>query len=416
MGDAVEPVTVLAAETPDLDAMTGVVDLVSPASYAHGHPTDQYAWLRDNDPVHWHEEPDGPGFWAVTRHEDVKAVGRNAALFSSCPTIMIDDGSATDLGDHTMMLTMDPPRHTRYRKLVSPSFLRSAAGRMRPGIERLAAEIVDGVAGRDEFDLVEDVAGLLPSYVIAEMLGIPRQDGVELYRRTETIHADPRGLPEGAGMAAVVEMFSYASRVWSEKRAHPGNDLASVLVTADVDEHGLDEIDFNLFFLLLVDAGGDTTRNLVAGGMDALFSHPAERERLTADLGLLPTAIEEMLRWTSPVIYMRRTATADTELGGQRIEAGQKVVMYYGAANRDPRAFAEPERFDIARMPNDHLAFGGGGPHFCLGSHVARVEIDAMFRQLLVRLPDLQKISETEWQSSTFISGPKHVRVHRSRS
>jgi cytochrome P450 len=396
--------------------MTGAIDLVSRSSYAHGHPTDQYAWLRENDPVHWHEEPNGPGFWAVTRHEDVKTVGRNAALFSSRPTIMIDDGSATDLGDHTMMLTMDPPRHTQYRKVVSPRFLRGAAGRMTAGIERLAAGIVDGVAGRDEFDLVEDVAGLLPSYVIAEMLGIPRQDGVELYRLTETLHADPGTLPEGAGIAAAVEMFNYANGVWNEKRAHPGDDLASMLVTADVDGHGLDEIDFNLFFLLLVDAGGDTTRNLVAGGMDALFNHPDERGRLSADLGLLPSAIEEMLRWTSPVIYMRRTATADTELGGRRIEAGQKVVMYYGAANRDPRAFDEPEHFDIARTPNDHLAFGGGGPHFCLGSHVARVEIDAMFRQLLARLPDLHKIGETEWQPSTFISGPKHIRVRRSRS
>jgi cytochrome P450 len=396
--------------------MTAAIDLVSPASYAHGHPTDQYAWLRDNDPVHWHEEPDGPGFWAVTRHGDVKAVGRNAALFSSRPTIMIDDGSATDLGDHTMMLTMDPPLHTQYRKVVSPRFLRRAAGRMRPAIERLAAEIVDGVADRDEFDLVEDVAGLLPSYVIADMLGIPRQDGVELYRLTEAIHADPASSPEGAGIAAVVEMFSYANRVWSEKRADPGDDLASVLVTADVDGHGLDEMDFNLFFLLLIDAGGDTTRNLVGGGMDALFSHPDERERLTADHGLLSTGIEEMLRWTSPVIYMRRTATADTELGGRRIEAGQKVVMFYGAANRDPRAFDEPERFDVTRMPNDHLAFGGGGPHFCLGSHIARVEIEAMFRQLLARLPDLQKVGETEWQASTFISGPKHIRVRRSRA
>jgi cytochrome P450 len=394
--------------------MTGVIDLFSPSSYAHGHPAEQYAWLRDNDPVHWHEEPAGPGFWALTRHEDVKAVGRNAALFSSCPTIMIDDASATDLGDHTMMLTMDPPRHTQYRKLVSPPFLRSAASRMRHGIERLAAEIVDGVADRDEFDLVEDVAGLLPSYVIAEMLGIPRKDGVELYRLTETLHADPASQPEGAGLAAAVEMFNYANGVWNEKRAHPSDDLASALLTAEVDGHRLDEIDFNLFFLLLIDAGGDTTRNLVAGGMDALFEHPDERERLTADLGLLPTAIEEMLRWTSPVIYMRRTATADTELGGRRIEAGQKVVMYYGAANRDPRAFDEPERFDIARMPNDHLAFGGGGPHFCLGSQVARVEIDAMFRQLLTRLPDLQKTGETVWLPSTFISGPKHIRVRRS--
>jgi cytochrome P450 len=391
--------------------MTGGVNLFSPASYANGHPTGQYAWLRDNDPVHWHPEPDGPGFWAVTRYEDVRAVSRNTALFSSRPTIMIDDGSAMDLGDHTMMLTMDPPRHTQYRKLVAPRFLRRAVGRMRPEIERLAAEIIDGVADRDEFDLVEDVAGLLPSYVIAEMLGIPRQDGVSLYRLTETIHADPASQPEGAGLAAVLEMFSYARGVWNAKRAHPGDDLASALVAAEVDGQRLDETDFSLFFLLLIDAGGDTTRNLVAGGMDALFEHPAQRERLTADLGLLPAAIEEMLRWTSPVIYMRRTATADTELGGQPIKAGQKVVLYYGAANRDPRAFDEPERFDVTRTPNDHVAFGGGGQHFCLGAQVARVEIEAMFRQVLTRLPGLQKAGPTEWLTSTFSSGPRHIRV-----
>jgi len=396
--------------------MIGGVNLFSPASYANGHPTDQYAWLRDNDPVHWHSEPDGPGFWAVTRYEDVKALSRNTALFSSRPTIMIDDRSAMDLGDHTMMLTMDPPRHTQYRKLVAPRFLRRAVGLMRPEIERLAAEIIDGVADRDEFDLVEDVAGLLPSYVIAEMLGIPRQDGVSLYRLTETIHADPASQPEGAGIAAVFEMFSYASGVWNAKRARPGDDLASALVTAEVDGHRLDETDFNLFFLLLIDAGGDTTRNLVAGGMDALFEHPAERERLTADLELLPAAIEEMLRWTSPVIYMRRTATADTELRGRPIEAGQKVVLYYGAANRDPRAFDEPERFDVTRTPNDHVAFGGGGQHFCLGAQVARAEIEAMFRQILTRLPGLQKAGQTEWLPSTFISGPRHIPVRPGRT
>ena len=392
--------------------MSGVIDLVSPSSYAHGHPTDQYSWLRDTDPVHWHEERTGPGFWAVTRHEDVKAVGRNAALFSSCPTIMIDDGSATDLGDHTMMLTMDPPRHTQYRKLVAPRFLRSAAGRLRPRIDRLAAEIVDGVAARDEFDLVEDVAGLLPSYVIAEMLGIPRQDGVELYRLTEALHADPASLPEGAGMAAVVEMFNYANGVWNDKRAHPGDDLASVLVTADVDGHRLDELDFNLFFLLLIDAGGDTTRNLVGGGLVALFEHPEERRRLQDHLDRrLPSAVDEMLRWVSPVVYMRRTATEDCELAGTAIAAGDKVVMYYGSANRDERAFTDPDRFDITRTPNEHIAFGGGGPHFCLGSHIARVEIEALLRELLTRMPDIAPAGPAEWLASNFISGPKHLPV-----
>lgn len=396
--------------------MTSVVDLLSPASFAAGHPFDQYTWLRDNDPVHWHDEPDGVGFWVVTRYEDVKSVSRDTAVFSSSPTIMIPDSEGIEVGDYTMMLTMDPPRHTRYRKLVSPRFVRPAALRMRAGIERLAAEIVDGVADRDEFDLVEDVAGLLPSYVIAELIGMPRQDGVELYRLTEAIHAAPESQPEGAALAAVIEMFTYAQQVWEDKRSNPGDDLASALVTAEVDGHRLDQLDFQLFFLLLVDAGGDTTRNLVASGMDALLAHPDQRAILTDDLNRLPTAIEEMLRWTSPVIYMRRTATANTEVRGQQIKEGEKVVVYYGAANRDPRIFDDPDRFDVTRTPNEHLAFGGGGPHHCLGAHVARVEIEAMFAQLLTRLPDLEKAGDTEWLPSNFISGPKHLPVRRKRS
>ena len=396
--------------------MTSVIDLLSPASFAAGHPFDQYSWLRDNDPVHWHDEPDGTGFWAVTRYEDVKSVSRDTAVFSSSPTIMIPDSEGLEIGDHTMMLMMDPPRHTRYRKLVSPRFVRPAALRMREGIERLAAEIVDGVVDRDEFDLVEDVAGLLPSYVIAELIGIPRDDGVALYRLTEAIHAAPESLPEGAALGAVIEMLTYAQRVWEEKTATPGDDLASALVTAEVDGHRLDQIDFQLFFMLLIDAGGDTTRNLVASGMDALLAHPEQRAILTADLDHLPTAIEEMLRWTSPVIYMRRTATANTDVRGQQIKEGEKVVVYYGAANRDPRVFDDPDRFDVTRTPNEHLAFGGGGPHHCLGAHVARVEIEAMFAQLLTRLPDLEKAGDTEWLPSNFISGPKHLPVCRKRS
>jgi cytochrome P450 len=391
--------------------MTGGIDLYSPSSYASGHPVDQYAWLRDNDPVHWHEEPDGPGFWAVTRHEDVKAVSRNAGLFSSRPTIMISDGSAMDLGDHTMMLTMDPPRHTQYRKLVAPRFLRRAVSLLRPEIERLAAEIVDDVAGRDEFDLVEDVAGLLPSYVIAEMLGIPRQDGVELYRLTEAIHADPASQPEGAGPAAALAMLSYASGVWNEKRARPAGDLASALVTAEVDGHRLDETDFSLFFLLLVDAGGDTTRNLLSGGLLALMEHPEQFAWLMADLpARLPSAREELLRWTSPVIYMRRTARHDVELAGQQIREGDKVVMYFGAANRDPAAFEAPESLDLARDPNPHLAFGTG-PHGCLGQHIARIEIDAMLSEVLTRMTGFELAAPPEWLPSNFISGPRAMPV-----
>ena len=383
------------------------IDLLSPASFAAGQPHEQFRWLRENDPVHWHDEPEGSGFWAVTRYDDVRAIGRDAATFSSVPTIMIpDEAGALDLGDHHMMLTTDPPLHTRYRRMISPDFVPRAARALRPRIEELARLIVDGLADRGGCDLVEDVAGLMPSYVIAEMLGIPRQDGCELYKLTEAIHAAPESQAPGAGMAAVLEMFNYAHRVFEEKQARPADDVSSRLIDA-----GLDAIDFNLFFLLLVDAGGDTTRNLVAGGMLALFEHPDERRRLQADLGLLPTAIEEMLRWVSPVIYMRRRATRATSLGGRTIAEGDKVVMYYGAANRDPAAFTDPDRFDVARAPNDHVAFGGGGPHFCLGAHVARIEIDALLRQLLTRLPDMEPAGDVEWLPSNFISGPKHLPV-----
>jgi cytochrome P450 len=391
------------------------IDLVDPASFAQGQPHDQFQWLREHDPVHWHTERDGPGFFAVTRHADVTAVGRDSGSFSSTHTILIQDpppGSEMDFGDSGMMLTMDPPRHTRYRRIVSREFTPRASAALAPRIAELATQIIDSVIERGECDLVDDIAGELPSYVIAELLGIPLDDGRELYRLTEAIHAAPESLAPGAAGAAAMQMFQYAQGVIREKRARPGADLATKILNAEVDGQRFSEIDFQLFFLLLVDAGGDTTRNLVGGGMLALFEHPAERAKLLGALdSLLPGAVEEMLRWVSPVVYMRRTATRDTEIAGTKIGAGQKVVMYYGAANRDPRVFPDPERFDIERDPNPHVAFGGGGAHFCLGAHIARVEIEAMLREIFRRIPDVEPTGPAEWLPSTFISGPKHMPV-----
>ena len=389
------------------------IDLLSPASFAHGQPHDQFRWLRAHDPVHRHGEPDGPGFWAVTRYADVKAVGRDPATFSSTPTIMIPDEVGIDVGDHQMMLMMDPPRHTAYRKVLSAEFIPRAAKAMRPRIEALAARIVDDVIEQGGCDLVEDVAGLMPSYVIADMLGLPHDDGVALYRLTETIHAAPESQEAGAAMGAILEMFNYARGVWEQKRAEPADDLATLLAFAAVDGTELDLIDFNLFFLLLIDAGGDTTRNLVAGGMDALFAAPDQLAWLRDDLDArLGVAVEELLRWVSPVVYMRRTATTDTTLGGVDVAAGDKVVMYYGSANRDEDAFGPTAgELDLARRPNEHVAFGGGGPHFCLGAHIARIEIQALLREVLTRLPTIEPAGPTEWLASIFISGPKHLPV-----
>lgn len=399
------------------------IDLLSVANFAGSQPHDQFAWLRRNDPVHRHDERDGPGFWAVTRWHDVRAVGRDPETFSSSPTVMLadprpDEGFGT--GDHVMMLMADPPVHTRMRRLLSRQFTPRAANALRPRIAELATRIVDAVVERGSCDLVADLAGEMPSFVIADILGIPLEDGRALYHHTETIHSSEEVVRHQDRQAAVGAMYAYSQEVWADKRERPDDDLASLLANGEIAGRPLDEVDFFLWFLLLVDAGGDTTRNLVGGGMQALFEHPAELARLVADVDadtsggrvdLLPTAIEELLRWVSPVVYMRRTATVDTELAGTAIAAGDKVVMYYGSANRDPACVDDPDRLDIGRTTNPHVAFGGGGPHFCLGAHLARIEIEALLREMLTRLDGLAPAGEASWMGSNFIFGPTSLPV-----
>lgn len=395
------------------------IDLLSVAGFAGSQPNNQFAWLRDHAPAYRHPEPDGPGFWAITRYDDVKAVGRDHETFSSTPTIMIADGSdePSPFDDHTMMLIADPPLHTRMRRLVSREFTPRAAAALQPRIRALAALIVDNVAGTGECDLVSDVAGEMPSLVIAEMLGISHDEGRRLYHCTETIHASEEIVSREERGEAIMTMFMSSQAAHAEKMANPTDDLGSLIAHGAVDGRPVDAIDFFLWFMLLVDAGGDTTRNLVGGGLQALFEHPEQlallRSNIDAHLG---SAIEEMLRWVSPVVYMRRTATTETEIAGQQIEAGDKVVMYYGAANRDPTVFAEPERFDITRSPNPHIAFGGGGPHYCLGANLARLEIEAILREILTRLVDLEPAGSVEWMGSNFIFGPSAMPVRFSPS
>jgi cytochrome P450 len=366
--------------------------------------------LREHAPVRWHDEPNGRGFWAVTRHADVWAVDRDFQAYSSGPTIMISDPAAEQaagFGPYKMMLMMDPPEHTAFRKLIRGEFTLPAARLREERIQALAKQIVDTVIDRGECDFVGEVAGEMPSFVIAELMGLPLSDGRELYKLTETIHTAPEALPPGAGGQAVLKMFEYATGVIAEKRARPADDLASKLLACEVDGRRLEDMEFLLFFLLLVDAGGDTTRNLLSGGLLALMENPDQMAWLMADLpGRLGSAREELLRWTSPVIYMRRTARHDTDLAGQAIREGDKVVMYFGAANRDPAAFDRPEVLDLARTPNEHIAFGTG-PHGCLGQHIARIEIDAMLVEVLTRMTDFELAAPPEWLASNFISGPK---------
>jgi cytochrome P450 len=393
-----------------------VIDLLDLANYNEvGQPHGLFRWLRRNDPVHWHRDPEGPGYWAVTRYEDVRTVSRDPQTFSSWQKgVMFPESSPEALaGVRQMMLYMDPPQQTQYRQLVNKGFTPRSAQALAPRVQELAAQIIDEVIERGECDLVTDIAGELPSYVIAELIGMRLDDGRKLYQLTEKMHStDDHAVPPAERAQAMVDMLSYARDLAREKAKTPGSDLASVLVQADVEGERLTESQFEWFFLLLVNAGGDTTRNLVAAGMETLFDHPGERRRLQADLdGLLPTAIEEMLRFCSPVVYFRRTAMRDTELGGKQIREGDKVVMYYGSANRDESVFPDPDRFDVARTPNEHVAFGGGGPHYCIGSHVARVEASAMLREILTRMPDVERAGPVERLLSVFIAGPKHLPV-----
>ncbi|MGV0812893.1 cytochrome P450 [Mycolicibacterium boenickei] len=383
------------------------VDLTDPAVYAAGIPVQAFRELRRRAPVAWHPYADGPGFWALSGYDEILAVSRDSASWSSQQTGVFFDvpppDEAYQLG--LMMLTMDPPRHTALRMLVSKGFTPRHVARLNSRMACLAAEIVGGVLDRGECDFVSEIAGALPSYVIAELLGISHADGRRLYELTETMNSERVGAATETVIQAQLEMFEYASALAERKRAEPGDDIATALLHAEVDGQRLTDLEFNIFFLLMINAGGDTTRNLVAAGTLALLDHPEERARLAADPGLLPTAIEEMLRYVSPVNVFARTATKDTELHGVRIAEGERVAMFYPSANRDETHFPDPDRFDIGRDPNPHLAFGGGGTHFCLGANLARVEAAAIFPEILARMRDLELTGPVERVRSTLMNG-----------
>jgi cytochrome P450 len=307
-----------------------------------------------------------------------------------------------------MLLGMDPPEHTRLRGLVNKGFTPRRVARLEKRICELATAIVDAVAARGACDFVSDVSGELPSLLIAELMGIPPDDGRRLYALTERMHQT--GAPADA-QAAVLEMMRYSAGVRAAKRARPADDLASVLLRAEIEGERLGDLEFDLFFLLLINAGGDTTRNLVASGMLALLRHESALEALRRDRALLPSAIEEMLRFCPPVVQFRRTATRDTELAGRKIREGEKLVMFYPSANRDEAVFAEPDRFDVRRAPNPHLAFGGGGAHYCLGANLARLEIRCLFDAVLDRLHELELAGPVERLHSWFIDGPRRMPV-----
>ena len=391
------------------------IDLLA-ATWEQGVPYDQFDLLRREAPVFRHPEPDGPGFWAVTRHADVVAVSRDSATWSSeLGGTFIDDQTDEALAQLRLtILNMDPPKHHRYRRLVSRGFTPRMVAQLVETIDTRAARIVDEVIDRGGCDFVEDVAVKLPLEMICEMIGLPEADWPRMFELSNLLVGfdDPeyRANPD-AGAQAAAEIYAYCDAVAADRRAHPRDDLMTALVQAEVDGERLDDLELNLFFVTLVVAGNETTRNLITHSMQALIDHPDEARRLRDDPDLWPTAVEEMLRWGCSIHNFRRTATRDAELAGQPVAAGDKVVIYYMSANRDPEVFHDPFRFDVGRTPNDHVAFGGGGEHFCLGANLARAEIRAVMRQVVDRLDAVEPAGEVRRLRSSFVNGVKAMPI-----
>jgi cholest-4-en-3-one 26-monooxygenase len=313
-----------------------------------------------------------------------------------------------------MMLNMDPPMHTRYRRLVNHGFTPKLVRDLEQRIVGYADGIIDAVCERGTADFVEDISAELPLLVIAELLGVPPEDRRMVFEWSNRMvgSEDPEYRLEGVDPGeSAMQVYSYAEELAASRRLAPRQDLISVLIQAEVEGEKLDELELDLFFLLLIVAGNETTRNLMSGAMAAFFDHPDQWELLRQDRRLLAGAVEEMLRYVTPVMHFRRTATMDHVLGGEQIREGDKVVFWHISANRDERVFIKPDTFDITRTPNNHIAFGGGGPHFCLGANLARMEIMVMFDRLLDRIPDMHLDGEVQRLQSNFINGTKHIPV-----
>jgi len=392
------------------------VDLSDSRSYVDGVPHAWLAHLRRNDPVHWQDEPGGPGFWAVTKYADCVTVNRDYERFSSAAkgTMPFELGEEEVAQQSLMMLNMDPPLHTRYRRLVNKGFTPRMVRDLEDSIHRSTDAIIDDVIEKGEADFVTQISAELPLQVIAELLGVPQEDRHKMFEWSNRMvgNADPEYQAEAdLALTSAMELYAYAAELFAKKRIDPHADLMSALTSVEVEGERLSDLELELFFLMLTVAGNETTRNLMSGAMHAFFQHPEQWQRLREDRSLLPTAVDEMLRFVSPVMNFRRTAMVDLTMSGTKMKAGDKVVFFHASANRDEDVFDSPDTFDVARDPNPHIAFGGGGPHFCLGTNLARMEIRVMFEHLLDRMPDISQDGDVQRLQSQFINGVKHLPV-----
>jgi cytochrome P450 len=409
------------------------IDLTDVDLFLHGDPHAVWRTLRSEAPVHYNERKWGPGFWNITKYEDVLAVGVDPATWISGKGIILDNDGERTLRETEMaeqnlgldprgniMIMTDPPRHTFMRQLVNKAFTHKSVRRMEPHIRELVTKILDDICEKGEADFVMDVARLVPLEVICEMVGVPEGDWEAMFELSNRVLGfdDPEyGGGEARNQELTAEemqmsfdLFNYLSQLVQERRTNPREDVLSVLANSELDGQSLNEGEIFLFFLLLILAGNETTRNATSGGMLALIENPDQRQRLIDDPSLMTTAVDEIVRWTSPVMHFERVATKDTEIRGQKIKAGEEVCLWYPSANRDEEKFVAGDRFDVGRSPNEHIAFGKG-EHFCLGANLARLEIRVIFEELMKRIPDMQLAGPPDKLRSNFLNGIKRMPV-----
>jgi len=400
------------------------LDIVGNRTFGeHGYPHDAWTRLRRESPLHWFDRPNAqPPFWAVTKHADVVTVSRQPKLFLNAPRLAVfpeipemkpEDRPARHL------LNMDPPDHARYRKLASARFTPRAVQSLRPSIEKIADDLLDRLVadgGTHECDFVETISARLPLEVLADLLGVPRSDWSLLFQWTnETIGASDPEYQHGStaketGERARLALFQYFVGMVEERRKRPTDDIVSLLAHAELDGAEVPAFELLSYYFLLVVAGNETTRNATSGGLLALIENPAELAKLQRDPTLIDSAVEEIVRWTTPVIQFCRTAAEDTELRGQRIAQGQSLCLFYPSANRDEEVFDDPFAFRVDRNPNPHLAFGIG-EHFCMGANLARLELRVAFAKLAERIAAIELAGPVSRLHSSFVGGIKRVPI-----
>ena len=404
--------------SPDAGLRPGGIDISDPKTFLAGVPNEYFRVLREHDPVHWQEECPlpvflpGPGYWALTRYEDVAFVSKHPEIFSTAlGTSSLNDLRPRERGmAGDQLIQMDPPRHTELRNLMNVQFKPALVRQTEEHMRKVVCETLDRLEGRSECDFVSAVSAPISLRVLTNFLGVPDEYTARFYRWTNTTmrFGEPGFFNLFRARFALLQIFLQSTLLERERRRRPLPDVFSQLVNGEFQGKPLSRLMIQVNFFLLVIAGNETTRNALSGGIQALCENPDQFERLRRDPALLPQAIEEMLRWVSPVMQFRRTATRDTKVGEREIRKGDKVVVYYGAANRDPAVFENPEAFDITRKPNPHITFGIG-THFCMGSHIARLEMRVTLEEFLRRYPNPSLAGPPERQESNFISGIKRL-------